>query len=115
MQLEDKYSKYATHQRKRKNRSTVWRELEQGKNAQDEKVATCKNSKAVITSNPNSGTSHLTHHLHKCPQRPTGVEVAELAGDDGEDFVLNMNELRKEIMLYIVEGAHSLTIVKKGF
>ena len=40
IRLEDAYSEYATHQRKRKKRSKVWKELEQGKNAQGEKTAT---------------------------------------------------------------------------
>ena len=53
--LEDGYSEYATHQRKRKKRSKVWKELEQGKNAQGEKTATCKHCKVVMTANPNSG------------------------------------------------------------
>jgi len=116
VQLEDGYSEYAIQQRKRKKRSKVWRELEEGKNAQREKTATCKHCKVVMTANPNSGTSQLKRHLDKCPHRPSGVEIGELGTDDCEDFVFNMNELRKEIVLYIIEGAHSFaTIEEKGF
>ena len=52
-----------------------------------------------MIANPNSGTSHLKRHLDRCPQRPSGVEIGELGSDVGEDFVFNMNELRKEIVL----------------
>jgi len=69
-----------------------------------------------MTSNFNSGRSHLKRHLDKCPQRPNGVEIGELGIDDGEDFVFNTNEFRKEIMLYIVEEAHEFaTVEEKGF
>uniref|UniRef100_A0A7C8YD19 BED-type domain-containing protein n=1 Tax=Opuntia streptacantha TaxID=393608 RepID=A0A7C8YD19_OPUST len=80
----------------KERRSKVWRDLEQGKNAQGEKTATCKHCKVVMTANPNSGTSHLKRHLDRCPQRLSGVEIGELGIDVGEDFVFNMNELRKD-------------------
>ena len=41
----------------------------------------------------------------------TGYPVLLLT--PSEDFVFNMNELRKKIVLYIVEGAHSFAIVKE--
>ena len=75
-----------------------------------------RNCKVVITANPNNVTSHLKHHLDGCSQRPTGVGIGEMRSDDGDDFVFNMNKLRNEIMLYIIEGAHLLaTIEGKGF
>jgi len=108
IQLEDGYSEYATHQHKRKKRSKVLGELEQGENAQGEKTATCKHCKVVMIANPNSGTSHLKGHLDRCPQRPSGIEIGELGSDVSEDLVFNMNELRKEIVLYIVEARSPL-------
>ena len=96
---EDKYSEYATQQWKRKKSSKGWREFEEGKNAQGEKIATCKPCKVVMIANPNGGTSRSKRDLDKCPQQPSGFEVGELGTDDCEDFVFNMNELRKEIML----------------
>jgi len=113
---EDGYSEYATHQHKRKKMFKVWRELEKGKNSQDEKITTCKYCKLVMTANPDIGTSPLKHHVDRYPQRPSRVKIVELGSDDGEDFVFNMNELRKEIVIYTVEGAHSFTTIEeKGF
>jgi len=65
--------------------------------------------------NPNNGTSNSKRNLDRCPQRPSGVEIGKLGSDDNKNFVFNINELWKEIMLYIVEGAHSFaTIEGKG-
>ena len=92
------------------------RELKEGKNAQGEKIETCKHYKVFMTANPNSCTSHLKRHVDKCPHRPSLVVIGELGTDDCEDFVFNMNELRKEIVLYIIKGAYSFADVEeKGF
>ena len=93
VQPEDGYSEYAIQQRKRKKRFKVWSELKEGKNAQGEKIATCKHCKVVMIANPNGGTSRSKRDLDKCPQQPSGFEVGELGTDDCEDFVFNMNKL----------------------
>uniref|UniRef100_A0A803KYL0 Transposase n=1 Tax=Chenopodium quinoa TaxID=63459 RepID=A0A803KYL0_CHEQI len=53
-------------------------------------------------------------HLERCANRPLGLTFEE--DSDEENFVFDMNELRKEILNFIVEGGHSFTMVEEqGF
>ena len=64
-----------------------------------------------MVANPGSGTSHLKRHLDIYPAWPSGYQCGDEDSDDGRGFVFNTNELCKEIVLYIVEGAHSFATV----
>uniref|UniRef100_A0A803N0A9 BED-type domain-containing protein n=1 Tax=Chenopodium quinoa TaxID=63459 RepID=A0A803N0A9_CHEQI len=98
----------------RKKRSKVWRELIEGKNVQGERIATCVHCNSILSAHRDSGTSHLKRHLERCANRPLGLTFEE--DSDEENFVFDMNELRKEILNFIVEGGHSFTIVEEqGF
>uniref|UniRef100_A0A803L2T0 BED-type domain-containing protein n=1 Tax=Chenopodium quinoa TaxID=63459 RepID=A0A803L2T0_CHEQI len=110
----DGYNEYITPQRKRKKRSKVWRELIEGKNVQGEKIATCVHCNSILSAHRDSSTSHLKRHLERCANRPLGLTFEE--DSDEENFVFDMNELRKEILNFIVEGGHSFTMVEEqGF
>ncbi|KMS98808.1 hypothetical protein BVRB_3g068830 [Beta vulgaris subsp. vulgaris] len=115
---EDGYSEYSGPAPKRKKTSKVWLELVEGMNEKGERIATCIHCKLGLAAGPNSGTSHLKRHLlESCSLRPLGLALGEggTSREEGE-FVFDMNELRKEILLYIVEGAHPFsTVEEKGF
>ncbi|KAL2921540.1 Zinc finger BED domain-containing protein RICESLEEPER 4 [Bienertia sinuspersici] len=106
---EDGYSEYSRPKSKRKKTSKVWHELVEGRNEKGETIATCIHCKIALVADPNRGTSHLKRHLiESCPLRPVGLPLGEggTSNREEEEFVFNMNDLRKEILLYIVEGAH---------
>ncbi|KNA20152.1 hypothetical protein SOVF_055050 [Spinacia oleracea] len=110
---DDGFTEYVIPERKRKKRSKVWKELVEGKNNQGERIAKCMHCGSLLSANRDYGTSHLKRHLDRCVERPN-----ELRNDDDsdEEYVFDMNELRKDILSFIVDGAHSFTIVEeKGF
>ncbi|XP_021718805.1 uncharacterized protein LOC110686492 [Chenopodium quinoa] len=111
---DDGYNEYITLQRKRKKRSKVWRELIEGKNVQGERIAKCVHCNSILSAHRDSGTSHLKRHLERCANRPLGLTFEE--DSDEENFVFDMNELRKVILNFIVKGDHSFTMVEEqGF
>ncbi|KAL2899832.1 Zinc finger BED domain-containing protein RICESLEEPER 4 [Bienertia sinuspersici] len=64
---------YITPRRKRKKRSKVWKELEEGINAQGERIAKCKHCSVELSAHRDRGTSHLKRHLDRCVERPLGL------------------------------------------
>ncbi|KAL2922908.1 Zinc finger BED domain-containing protein RICESLEEPER 2 [Bienertia sinuspersici] len=116
---EDGYSEYSRPKSKRKKTSKVWHELVEGRNEKGETIATCIHCKLALVAGPNRGTSHLKRHLiESCPLRPVGLPLGEggTSSREEEEFVFNMTDLRKEILLYIVEGAHPFsTVEEKAF
>lgn len=58
------------------------------------------------------GTSHLKRHLERCLLRP--LEFRNEDDSDGDNYVFNMAELRADIINFIVEGAHSFSIVEEN-
>ncbi|KMT19294.1 hypothetical protein BVRB_1g013000 [Beta vulgaris subsp. vulgaris] len=114
MPVEDGYNEYVAPKRKRKKKSLVWRELLEGKNEKGEVIATCTHCGIDLVSGSTSGTSHLKRHLlERCPKRPNGVPLGEASNDDeGREFIFDMKELRKEILLYVVEGSRPFSTVE---
>ncbi|XP_021753660.1 zinc finger BED domain-containing protein RICESLEEPER 4-like [Chenopodium quinoa] len=111
---DDGYNEYITPQRKRKKRSKIWRELIEGKNVQGERTVTCVHCNSILSIHRDSGTSHLKRHLESCANRPLGLTFEE--DSDEENIFFDMNELRKEILNFNVEGGHSFTMVEEqGF
>uniref|UniRef100_A0A803M605 Uncharacterized protein n=1 Tax=Chenopodium quinoa TaxID=63459 RepID=A0A803M605_CHEQI len=79
-----------------------------------EKLFVLENLELYRCNRLESGTSHLKRHLERCANRPLGLTFEE--DSDEENFVFDMNELRKEIFNFIVEGGHSFTMVEEqGF
>ena len=62
------------------------------------------------------GTSHLKHHLlDSFPKRPHGP-LGEMGFDneDADEFFFDMNDWKKEILLFVVEGGHPFTTVEEN-
>uniref|UniRef100_A0A803LP37 BED-type domain-containing protein n=1 Tax=Chenopodium quinoa TaxID=63459 RepID=A0A803LP37_CHEQI len=96
--------------RKRSRKSKFWREMTEGKNSKGERIAICKYCKMELIAHNNSGTSHLIRHLlDVCKKRTSGLPLGEAIEDD-EEFVFDMSELRKEILLYVVEDDKVLSL-----
>ncbi|KAL2933796.1 Zinc finger BED domain-containing protein RICESLEEPER 4 [Bienertia sinuspersici] len=96
--------------------SKVWYELVAGKNEKCETIATCIHCKLALVASPNRGTSHLKRHLiESCPQRHVGLPLGDggTSSREEEEFVFNTNDLGKEILLYIIEGAHPFSTVEE--
>ncbi|XP_048493043.1 zinc finger BED domain-containing protein RICESLEEPER 2-like [Beta vulgaris subsp. vulgaris] len=110
---DDGYTEYGVPQRrKRKKRSKVWKELIEGKNAQGERIATCNHCNLELSAQRDYGTSHLKRHLERCLLR--SLELRNEDDSDEDNYVFNMGELRADIINFIVEGAHSFSIVEEN-
>ncbi|KAL2931834.1 Zinc finger BED domain-containing protein DAYSLEEPER [Bienertia sinuspersici] len=88
---------YITPRRKRKKRSKMWKELEEGINVQGERIAKCKHCSVVLSVHRDRGTSHLQRRLDRCVERPLGPMHED--DSDGDNFVFDMNELRKKLLV----------------
>ena len=70
----------------------------------------------MLVAGTKKGTSHLKRHLlDSCPKRPHGP-LGEMGFDneDADEFVFDMNDLKKEILLFVVEGGHPFTTVEEN-
>lgn len=103
---DDRFTKYVILQGKRKKRSKVRKDLlkEEMLKLRELQIIciVVYNCLHIVR---DSETSHLKCHLDICVQRPNKLRNED---DSNEAFVFDMNELRRYILKFIFEGAHSL-------
>ncbi|XP_057522450.1 zinc finger BED domain-containing protein RICESLEEPER 1-like [Amaranthus tricolor] len=109
----------------RKLKSLVWQHMKRDTLIDGSVQATCKYCDLKFNASHSSGTSHLKRHIDKCPKRMNRdlknllLGRSPLSGDSNislKNPIINFEEVRKGIHVFIVAGAHSFsTCEEPGF
>ena len=111
--------------KKSKVQSKVWHEYEEIKgDALAENKVKCKHYQIVLGANSRHGTSHLKHHLERCPKKVHhDIKQYMLSTDTSGDgstiltkYKYDEAQIRRLMLTYLVENSRAFdTVEKRGF
>ena len=120
MDVQDGYNDEYDSSKHRKLNSKAWDDMERIIENNEVK-AKCKYCKKLLGASSNKGTSHLLHHIKRCPKkRNKNIRQHMLKAHtsaDGSILVkvhkFDDEESRKSLITFLVAGKHLFTIVEE--